>query len=184
MNNPNTINCWSSSYGLGGGFQADFFIAAPTPVGLGLGSGLKWQLPRPSGELFAVAIATRGVVSVAGNFSAGSGASFLLASAEIGPIISVHPLEAHALYFSPWNGFSRSILVIDGWPVTLSVVLVPNESAYATWLEFMVFEFMDYKLKIVRFSLVAYCQDRDMVSIFDLEEGYITRDSKRDEKLA
>lgn len=89
------------SYGLGAGLQTDFLVSAPTPVGLGAGVGLKWQLPWPSSELFAVALATRGVASAGGNSSAGNGASFLLLSADIGPIVSVHPHEFHALYFSP-----------------------------------------------------------------------------------
>lgn len=92
------------SRGTGAGFQVDWAITMPTPVGLGGSLGLKWQLPLPSdtlSDIFAISLVARGAASIGGTESAGAGGIIVSGAADPGLILSIHPGERHAIYLSP-----------------------------------------------------------------------------------
>ena len=89
-----------SSHGAGGGIQGDVAIISPTPMGLGMELGLKWQLP-VGDELFAVAVNARGGGSFTGYGSPEEGFAAVLGHLDGGIIASVHPGDRHAVYASP-----------------------------------------------------------------------------------
>ena len=88
------------SRGVGAGVQADVAVISPTPMGLGLQLGWKWQLPLGV-DWLAVAAGARGGGSFSGFGNLDDGMGIVTGHLDGGVVASVHPTDRHAVYISP-----------------------------------------------------------------------------------
>ncbi len=90
-----------ASLGLGLGGQVDFWGSAPLPAGLGVGTGLKWQLLGGADGPVALALTGRTGFTYGGNSSGGRAGTLGLWTSEGGLIASYHLRPGRALYLAP-----------------------------------------------------------------------------------